>query len=266
MISITASSFWEVIPEDVTGMSVVFHCNDGTRAFCGIFVESNTSANYTVPDQVYQEGAVEADFSDELSDDSMVYMDPNGNLSMVIDASDITDNTGCSEWSYGIFEAGDSVLAGSAVGEDCESYVGDFWDPTHQCPPFSGSEYCWGTDYLCNDTHYAYDCHFDYDRYSCAPGDLSGKFGTMDDLEFSLDVEGPRTLLPMMDDMIFKMFAIYCGDNDSGISYLACASIYTVTPEPTPAPTPAPIDGSGDGAAERTVIMSVVAMVFAMLF
>ena len=50
-IVVTDSSFWEVIPEDVTGMSVVFHCNDGTRAFCGIFVESNTSANYTVPDQ-----------------------------------------------------------------------------------------------------------------------------------------------------------------------------------------------------------------------
>jgi len=264
-----------VIPEDVTGMSVVFHCNDGTRAFCGIFVESNTSANYTVPDQgtgsmVNQElRAVSANFSelDGFSDDSMVYMYPNGDFSMVINASKITDSTGCSEWSYGIFEAGDSVLAGSAVGEDCESYVGDFWDPTHQCPPFSGSWFCWGTDYLCNDTHYAYDCDFDHERYSCAPGDLSGKFGTMDDLEFSLDVEGPRTLLPMTDDMIFKMFAIYCGDNDSGISYLACASIYTaVTPEPTPAPTPAPIDVSGDGAAERTVIMAVVAMVFAMLF
>ena len=94
--------------------------------------------------------AVSANFSDsdELSDDSMVYMDPNGDFSMVwalnisrdienrvqshsnfvptksalsslgnsvygiqvINASKITDNTGCSEWSYGIFKEGDSLV------------------------------------------------------------------------------------------------------------------------------------------------------------
>ena len=51
MISITASSFWEVIPEDVANMSVVFHCNEGARAFCAPFVESSDATSYTVPEQ-----------------------------------------------------------------------------------------------------------------------------------------------------------------------------------------------------------------------
>ena len=44
-------SFHEVIPEDVAGYSVVFHCNDGSRAFCAPFIESSTATSKTIPSQ-----------------------------------------------------------------------------------------------------------------------------------------------------------------------------------------------------------------------
>ena len=122
------------------------------------------------------------------------------------------------------------------MGDACADYVGDFYDPTHQCPPFSGSAYCWGTDYLCNDTDYEYDCDFDNNRYSCAPGDLSGKLGTIEDSsDFYVESNDTNMLFPRTDDMIGKMFAIYCGDNTVGITYLACAPFYNATSEPEPA-------------------------------
>merc|ERR1712025_209352 len=47
------SSFFEVTPDDMaTGTySVVFHCNDGTRALCAPFVDSGVEATKTIPDQ-----------------------------------------------------------------------------------------------------------------------------------------------------------------------------------------------------------------------
>ena len=145
----------------------------------------------------------------------------------------------------------------SWIGSDCADYVGDFYDPTHQCPSFSGSEYCYNSSYLCNDTSYAYDCDFDNDRYSCAPGDFSGKFGMIPNTtsRFTYFGHDTDTLNPRGDDMIGMMMAIYCGDNDSGISYLACAPVIkpgdfitttttTMTPtvDPTHFPTSQPTD------------------------
>ena len=47
------SSYFEVTPDDmdILNMSVVFHCNDGSRAFCAPFVESSAETNYSVPEQ-----------------------------------------------------------------------------------------------------------------------------------------------------------------------------------------------------------------------
>ena len=50
-ISASESSFYEVIPKEVAGYSVVFHCNGGDRAFCAPFLESSTVASQTIPDQ-----------------------------------------------------------------------------------------------------------------------------------------------------------------------------------------------------------------------
>merc|ERR1719216_611699 len=199
------------------------------------------------------------DHSGHNHGESVVYMYPSGDISMELHAHGVNENTGCDEWSYGIFEAA-TDLDLPAVGDLCATYVGDFYDPTHQCPPFSGSEYCYGTDYLCNDTSYDYDCDFVNDRYSCAPGDLSGKFGKMDSYDFILDEDGPQTLIPKTDDMVGMVFVIYCGDNDSGISYLACAAIEEYV---TPAPT---VETEGDGAVEMMVMTTMAVTLFAMMF
>ena len=47
------SSFFEVTPDDmdILNMSVVFHCNDGSRAFCAPFVESSDAVSYSIPEQ-----------------------------------------------------------------------------------------------------------------------------------------------------------------------------------------------------------------------
>merc|ERR1712228_1139836 len=254
MISIEESSFWEVTPDDIVNMSIVFHCNGGTRAFCAPFVATGTEASETIPSQ--DGTTVMADFSsaDGYSSDSAVYMYATGAVNISLDGSEITDDTDCDEWYYGIFETGTVEMNGGAfVGEDCESYVGDFWDPTHQCMDFSGSDYCNDTG-LCGDSDYEYSCDYDDDRYSCAPGDLSGKFGAMTDYNFSLLEAGPDTLIPSTDDMVGYVFVIYCGDNADGISYLSCAEITDVD------------DDDGDSAAAHTVVVSVVAMVMAMLF
>merc|ERR1712154_502858 len=121
---------------------------------------------------------------------------------------------------------------------------------------FSGSEHCNGTE-LCSDSDYEYTCDYDDDRYSCAPGDLSGKFGAMTDYTVYLDESGPDTLIPSTDDMVGYVFAIYCGNNSVEISYLSCAEIITVTTATME---------DGDSAAAHTVVVSVVAMVMAMLF
>jgi len=254
-IIIKESSFWEVTPDDVVNMSVVFHCNGGSRAFCAGFTdEFGFEANMTIP---YQDGSiVQADFSsaDGFTDDSMVYFHPNGSFAMSVDVTDVLDTTGCSEWSYGLFSPSADLDGGAMVGDDCESYVDGFYDPTHQCMDFSDSEYCWGSDYLCNETDYSYNCDYDDDRYSCAPGDFSGKFGKMQSTVFEVAEDGPDTLIPKTDDMVGYVFVIYCGDNDDDISYLACAEITEY-------------DGvEGDGALAQTVVVAAVATLFAMLF
>ena len=47
------SSFFEVTPDDmdILNMSVVFHCNGGSRAFCAPFVESSDEVSYSIPEQ-----------------------------------------------------------------------------------------------------------------------------------------------------------------------------------------------------------------------
>ena len=145
-------------------------------------------------------------------------------------------------------------MSSSAAGSDCEDYIDSFYDPTHQCMDFSGSAYCYGSSYLCNDTGYSYDCDFDNDRYSCGPGDLSGKFGNISNnpnhgkFEFSLSKSGPGTLIPHTEDLVDLIVAVYCGDNDDGITYLACAPFAV------------------SGVVAQSVMVAVVASLFAMLF
>ena len=51
VIEISGSSAFEVSGSDVIGYSIVFHCNDGTRAFCAPFVEVDEFAPEERPTQ-----------------------------------------------------------------------------------------------------------------------------------------------------------------------------------------------------------------------
>merc|ERR1712083_686753 len=74
---------------------------------------------------------------------SYINIFPHGEVSGFLAAQDVyTDaaTDGCENFEYGIFDAGSVTLENSAVGSDCDDAVGDFYDPTHQCPFFPGSE------------------------------------------------------------------------------------------------------------------------------
>jgi len=254
------SSFFEVTPDDmdVLNMSVVFHCNGGSRAFCAPFVESSTSTSESIPEQ--NSSATATAVLDQMGSGSMVYFDPSGRIVIHLNGSNFTDTTGCSEFSYGIFENGTSSwnwTTTSLLGSDCDAFVGDFWDPTHQCMDFSGSEYCTG-DYLCNDTSYAYDCDFDNDRYSCAPGDISGKMGLIpkanlsSSASFMLYYNDSDTLIPRTDAMVGMMFAVYCGNNSAGLSTLACAPMVDVSSYSTTTTTAETNDTDTDSETTTT--------------
>jgi len=245
MLYANVSNFYEVAPWDMEGFSVVFHCNDGSRAFCAPFVESTTMTTESIPSQESDVTFALASF-DVLSDGSYIILGNNGYVYLRLYAESVyTDEAtdGCASFEYGVFEAGDSVLMSSMLGSNCDDYVGDFYDPTHQCPSFSGSEYC--TDgKLCNDANYAYDCDWD-DRYSCAPGDLSGYMAPFENpatAVFSYIAPAPSSyLFPLTSDLVGKVMAIYCNEDDQAdLTVFACAPIVdanATTMAPTMAPT-----------------------------
>merc|ERR1712187_829204 len=78
---------------------------------------------------------------------------------------------------------------------------------TNSCVDFSASSYC--TDgVLCDkakDSAYTYNCDWDSDRYSCAPGDLSGKFGALTDpanTPLTMEYTGDGSFTPLTDDLV----------------------------------------------------------------
>eukprot|EP01084_Bolivina_argentea_P060033 109670_1 len=223
LITATFTSFYEVYPDDqLADLSVVFHCNSGTRAFCAPLELSTTAVTESVVPQETSQTVVA--LFDVLSDDSEIRLSPTGGVSITFDATNIefTEETfGCSEFEYGIFEAVDT-LETSAAGDDCTVAVGDQYDPTHQCLPWSGSPHC-DDGVLCTDSDYSYNCDGDY---SCAPGDLSGKFGNYVDVANTVFSKGSLsevTLIPPTGDLIGKIAAIVCPKTDDTKKFLACA-------------------------------------------
>lgn len=238
-LSAEVSSAWEVMPDEIEGFSVVFHCNAGDRAFCAIFEESDTEATATVPSQASSTSAT-AIFSGSTLNGlpSVITIAADGSVSGFIAAQDVytdEDTDGCTMFEWGVFEAGSTALEEGALGADCADAVGAFYDPTHQCPSWSGSEYC--TDgKLCMDPDYMYECDLTTDRYTCAPGDFSGKFGSIDPTEtFSISETGQATLTPLASDLEGKVMAVYCAEADqSDLTVFACAPINVYsTPSPT---------------------------------
>merc|ERR1711971_159030 len=190
-----------------------FHCSSGARAFCALLEESDTEATATVPSQGSAESAM-AIFSglDLAVLPSEITIAADGSVSGFIAAqSAYTDveTDGCATFELGVFEAGSTTLETGALGDECADAVGAFYDPTHQCPSFSNSEYC--TDgKLCMDPDYSYECDFAADRYSCAPGDISGKFGQIDPAEtFTLSETGQESF--------FAHCQQFGGQSDGGV-------------------------------------------------
>eukprot|EP01084_Bolivina_argentea_P053090 97464_1 len=182
----TDMSFWEVTPDELDGFSIVFHCNAGARAFCAPFLPSNTDATATIPTQSSTGKTVSASFS-ALTDDSIIILYANGNVSVNIDATgtyESADINGCAEFEYSIFEPGSTTLDGNALGEACMDKVGAQYDPTNQCLPWSKSPFCMD-DKICGANGSEYDCDLTVvrGRYTCAPGDLSAKFGILSNPE-----------------------------------------------------------------------------------
>eukprot|EP00486_Rosalina_sp_Unknown_P002522 CAMPEP_0201567358 /NCGR_PEP_ID=MMETSP0190_2-20130828/7849_1 /ASSEMBLY_ACC=CAM_ASM_000263 /TAXON_ID=37353 /ORGANISM="Rosalina sp." /LENGTH=406 /DNA_ID=CAMNT_0047987263 /DNA_START=69 /DNA_END=1289 /DNA_ORIENTATION=+ len=251
MASTEQNSFYEVLPGEMDGLSVVFHCGTGgNRAFCAPFLESTEAVSATVPDQD-NEKVVVARFA-ELSEESMIILAPNGTIMVNVDATtggDLVDST-CTEFEYSIFEAGS--LTEGATGDGC-SGVGQQYDPTDQCLPWSNSEYCTAGE-LCDDSGYVYSCDFTNQRYSCAPGDLSGKMGELigTSAVYSKTLDG-NTLIPPTDTLIGKVIGINCGYSSSNdIKFVACGIIEEYED-----------DGS---AAAISFIMATVVSFIALLF
>ena len=88
----------------------------------------------------------------------------------------------CGDLLYRIYDNWDSDKTNLTGNASCSAAVGKFYDPTISCAPDSDSKYCTDGIYLCNDTSYLYQCDYwgSESRFSCAPGDLSGKFALLD--------------------------------------------------------------------------------------
>merc|ERR1712039_931468 len=177
---------------------------------------------------------VVANFQAALTTESQVTLYPNGDVIGTLDVMELYSNMAevsdaCDQLAYGIFEPGYTALTESS--DSCADAVGKAYDPTDSCVDFSESELC-TNGVLCNgnsDSAYEYNCDWDADRYSCAPGDLSGKFGLITDPangEKHVHYESDDSLTPVTDDLVGKVMAIYCPYADSSTPiYLACAPI-----------------------------------------
>lgn len=232
-ISRTDSSFYEVNAAEVHGYSVVFHCNSEERAFCAQFVESTEDATLSKPAQTNAKSVL-ADFSSALDSESIIILYPNGDVFVDLDVTHkYIPDAMCERLRYGVFEPGNMKLSESNLGGACNEYVGAQYDPTHACLANSSSPYC-SNGVLCdenNDSNYIYNCSFAQDRYSCAPGDLSGKFGLITDpanTPLSVEYIGRDSLIPPTDSLIGKVMVIQC--ENAGIDgynpmHIACAPI-----------------------------------------
>ena len=230
----TFSSFYEVEPDELEGLSVVFHCNNGARAFCAPFEESQDNTESTTPSQ-NDEKTVVAYFKG-LSEESMIKLEPDGTVTGTIDATLIFNEitSGCSMYEYTIFNPSSEIFN----FDECFGSTDGQYDPTNQCLPWSDSKYCVDGS-LCNDPNYSYDCDFSSDRYSCAPGDLSGKFGKINPkILLTISESGPTTLIPPTEELIGKIIGITCPytDTDTDIEFLACAEIVEYVTTTTEAP------------------------------
>ena len=100
-------SFYEVIPNDIEGMSVVFHCttSGGERAFCAVFEDAGEH-NDDIPDQGYGDPVVA--YFDVLSDDSRIIFMDDGTVDIQLsDDDNLSEGYGCTDFEYTIWTLSD---------------------------------------------------------------------------------------------------------------------------------------------------------------
>ena len=241
----SGGSAFEAEAFDLSGKAIVFRCNTGDRVFCAPFVEYEDSiteeeiASYprkTVQNDTYSQIAVfdtgdsdNTDDDDDSSFQSYILLTYYGKYEIVIDLASLTIPGNCgNEILYRIYDTWDS-------NSNCADEIGNFYDPTITCVENSDMDakgYCTGS-YLCNDDEYEYDCDYSGDvenRFQCAPGDLSGKYGSIDissSSNFFLNMSGYDPLMIAIEQLEGKSVALLCGDDRSMI--LACAGFTNYT-------------------------------------
>lgn len=285
---LSAGSYWELKSAEVWKKSIVFHCaNTDARAFCATFsvegetevyeIEQNATAEAILPDTTL--GAlIEISIGGLIYPGGLFLFYPNGTVAVLLLQFFTGTGVGigkCSEYSYRIYDSWSVENASLITTEGCIAAAGNFYDPTISCMYDSESSYCKYDYRLCNDSSYSYSCNYTADRYSCAPGDLSGKYGIAKFKNYTYIFSGEDDLLPPLDSLIGKSIGVECASSGE---LLACAGITlfettiitnitinntSPTPEPTPAVTPAPTKHSeGNFYQLNLLTFSMIALVW----
>ena len=171
-----------------------------------------------------------ADFSKTLGKDSKITLSPNGNIVINLEQTEMLRRA-CESPRIGIFEPG--VVALDESTTNCPVVVGRQYDPTHHCLANSASDHC-RQGVRCKDREgkaaakWQYNCDFGKGRYSCAPGDISGKFGSITNGKAKFS--GHLSLIPPTDSLIGKVMVIHCAEPgmsavDRNAAYVVCAPI-----------------------------------------
>jgi len=231
---LNTGSFWEVTSANVQGKAIVFHCaNSGARAFCAPFDTTGDSSETDI-----SQTTTASSVGDNIVGAVVWYPIPMFGEFPVTVVGFLANGTAagfmleissaCVNYIYRIYDSWETKNASLIGNNECKAVVGNVWDPTVSCLHGSDSKFCDYPDYhLCNDTSYSYSCNVK-DRYSCAPGDLSGKYGvaTFENSTFAFFTDD--TVLPPLDMIVGKSLVIECDDFSE---IIACAEIISFTPE-----------------------------------
>jgi hypothetical protein len=252
MLTGTYYSPFEVNAGDLIGKSVVFHCTGGARMFCAPFTltnENTVDSPHGRPEQT-DVTTLYADFSDSIGV-GYIELSSDGSYQYGFASEEEINCEICksSDLSYYIFEEWNSIYDSlfDMSGDKCMEATGGYtWDPTVSCLDLSGNEYC--TDnYPCDSTD-AYSCDYTTDPYSCAPGDLSGKYGTLDvnswNSEIPITEYGFDRTMPDLYTIKSYSVGIVCGDTIVACARFKDVSVATATATFCPSDSNSNIEGS----------------------
>jgi hypothetical protein len=220
-----SSQYAELRGTDLSGKSIVFHCNDGSRIFCAPFSVEGTDGMDVLANDAEEDTDLDdndahyVDFSSVFGDNNYINIWSNGRylVSFDIDSSDI-DCT--SSWmTYSLYHYDGTNKVSNCGSND----LGNFFDPGYKCPEeFSVADEC---DCIQEESGFEYNCDFDNDRYSCAAGDLGGKWGLIKIGERVI-YTGYDYTLPPSTDISELGIAVECiSSNSAAYTLQACGPL-----------------------------------------